>query len=389
MALDDFIRRIHESGRQLVLVTAGGGSQAIADLLKVPGASRSVLEAVIPYSLPALQQWLGSMPDQACAEATARAMAMAAFLRARALAGLVTPESSARPDAACGVACTASLATDRPKKGDHRIHVAVQRVDVTRSFSVVLTKGARSRAEEEEVARRLVLYAVAAACDVEYEGEVPLLPGENMQCRFAEAPASWQALVLGTTDAVCLGVPHDWEKGRPPALFPGAFNPLHQGHVRMARIAEAKLGRPVEFEISILNVDKPPLDYLEIKGRVEQFTIQERLWLTRLPTFVEKARRFPGCTFVVGMDTLLRIADPRYYAHSPAMRDRAVAEIAEHGCRFLVFGRLVKGQFITLENAEIPPSLRAICHGVSEKEFREDISSTELRHCGQQGPEAP
>lgn len=389
MGFDEFIRKIHESGWQLVLVTAGGGSQAIADLLKVPGASRSILEAVIPYSLPALQQWLGSLPEQACAEGTARAMAMAAFLRARSLVSLLGTGAPDRLDRVAGVACTASLATDRPKKGDHRIHVAVQRVDVTRAFSLVLIKGARSRADEEEVARQLLLSAVATVCDLEYEAQIPLLPGEHVQSRFAEAPDSWRALVLGTSDAVCLGVPHDWEKGRPPVLFPGAFNPLHQGHVRMAKIAEAKLGRPVEFEISILNVDKPPLDYVEIKNRVEQFAIQERVWLTRLPTFVEKARRFPGCTFVVGMDTLLRIADPRYYSQSPVMRERALAEIADHGCRFLVFGRLIKGQFLTLENAEIPPALRAICQGVSEKEFREDICSTELRHSAQQAPEVP
>ena len=38
-------------GRQLVVAVTGGGSQAIADLLTVPGASATVLEAVVPYSL--------------------------------------------------------------------------------------------------------------------------------------------------------------------------------------------------------------------------------------------------------------------------------------------------------------------------------------------------
>jgi hypothetical protein len=79
-----------------------------------------VLEAVVPYSLAALVDWIGGKPDQACSEATARAMAMAAFMRVRELA----PDADV--EKLIGVGCTASLATDRPKRGERRIHVAVQ-----------------------------------------------------------------------------------------------------------------------------------------------------------------------------------------------------------------------------------------------------------------------
>ena len=73
------------------------------------------------------------------------------------------------------------------------------------------------------------------------------------------------------------------------------------------------LGRPVEFELSILNPDKPPIDYTEMKQRIDQLGSGRIVWLTRVPTFVEKARLLPGAMFVVGTDTLRRITDPRYY----------------------------------------------------------------------------
>lgn len=372
---EGLIKRIHDSPWRLVLVATGGGTQAVADLLRVPGASRTLLEAVIPYSMAALQRFLKKLPHQACCEATARALAVAAFLRACEL----VPERGQETQLA-GVACTASLATDRPKKGPHRLYLAVQRLDVTRSFSLQLIKGARNRAEEEQVAAKLFLHAIATACGMAPDWPLDLLPGEILEHQSTEAPESWQKLLLGELDVVGLGTPLDWQRGRPAVLFPGAFHPLHTGHQRMAQIAEAKLGRPVEFEIAISNVDKPPLDYCEIRHRVEQFSLQDRIWLTRLPTFVEKARRFPQATFVVGIDTLLRIADPSYYGQDSGARDRAIQELVERGCRFLVFGRFFKGRFWELNNVTIPDPLRAICEGVKEAEFREDVSSTRLRH---------
>ena len=66
----------------MVLAITGGGSGAIADLLEVPGGSRTVLEAVVPYSAAALVEFLRGKPEQFCSARTARAMAMAAFQRA-------------------------------------------------------------------------------------------------------------------------------------------------------------------------------------------------------------------------------------------------------------------------------------------------------------------
>src|SRR5437016_12595489 len=117
MSARELIEALHrESPYQYVLALAGGGTGAAAQLLNVPGGSRTLLEVAVPYGQQALSEFLGRVPEQFCSAATSLTLARRALERARWLAaGLPV----------AGVGCTASLATDRPKKGDHRFHVAV------------------------------------------------------------------------------------------------------------------------------------------------------------------------------------------------------------------------------------------------------------------------
>ncbi|MCR4412184.1 MAG: hypothetical protein NUV77_07130 [Thermoguttaceae bacterium] len=376
-SLASLVRAIHDAPARLVLALAGGGSRALAELLEVPGASRTVLEAVVPYSEPAMIDWLGGRPDQFCGEPTARAMAMAAFLRS----GVLDPGGG--PHA--GVACTASLATDRPKRGPHRAHVAFQTDGVTAVRSLTLAKGQRTRGQEERVVADLVLNAVAEVSGLAERLPLDLVPGETVEASEIAAPQAWQDLLLGRRDAVRHGGRP--ATGRPAAIYPGAFHPLHAGHRHILEIAQELLGVVVEPEISILNVDKPPLDYLEIERRTAQFDCDQAVWLTRAATFDEKSRLFPGAVFVVGADTLRRIADARYYGDDPAACRAAIERIAARGCRFLVFGRSQEGCFASLDRLELPGLLRALCTGVPEERFREDISSTALRRAVDEGTE--
>lgn len=367
---EPLIEQIHASGKHLVLSATGGGSRAMSALLSVPGASASVLEAVVPYAPQALSEWLGGPVDQACSERTARAMAMASFQRARVL-------SDDDTHVLRGIGATASLATTRSKHGPHRVHAAWQSAAKTVVVSCELAKGARTRNEEEQVAARLILEIVAEACDVASATVSAPTANEPIERREKLAPGEWSELLLGKR--------HLWEpspsgasSAPPKILFPGAFHPFHDGHRKMAELASRRLGAAVTFELSITNVDKPPLDFVEIDDRLRGLA-GERVWLTRAATFVEKAALAPGATFLVGADTIERIGQERYYANDAARRDAALAEIARQGCRFLVFGRQWNGRFHTLSDVEMPPALAALCDEVSAAAFREDISSTGLR----------
>ena len=349
----------------MAIAVTGGGSSAISSLLEVPGASASVLEAIVPYAATALADWLGGTPDHYCSERTARAMAMAAFERARELC-------STDPHTILGIGATASLASNRPKRGAHRIHIAWQSADTTVVTSCTFSSD-NTRADEEHMATELILNAVANACDVE-----GALEGSNaIERREQHAPIEWTELLLGSRKSVAI-VPAGTQATARPILFPGAFNPIHSAHKRMAEVAAERCGSPVTFELSITNVDKPPLDFLELADRLLQFR-GEHVLLTRAPTFVEKAELAPGCIFVVGVDTLVRIGNPIYYGGDGIKRNAAIEAIAKSGCRFLMFGRSLNGTFTTMSGVELPTPLRALCDEVPESEFREDVSSTELR----------
>jgi hypothetical protein len=242
-----------------------------------------------------------------------------------------------------------------------------------------MAKDRRTRREEERLAGRLVLGGVAEACGLTERLDLGLFDDEPFVEQTTTGPQPWQDLLAGRVRTVRHGGPPQPVDAGPGAIFPGAFHPIHAGHRRMVELAQAVLDRPVELEISIENVDKPPLDFFEIRRRIQAIGPERTVWLTRSPTFEEKSTLFPGATFVAGADTLRRIADPAYYAGDSAAPGEAIGRIAARGCRFLVFGRVIGGRFQVLADLGLPDELASICTEVPAERFREDVSSTEIR----------
>jgi hypothetical protein len=370
------IEALHAAPWQCVLALTGGGTSAAADLLAVPGGSRTVLEGVIPYHAEALAEYLGHIPEQACSTATSQQMAGRAFERALWLA----------PDQpVVGLGATASLATDRPKRGDHRAHVSCCSALQMCTWSITLQKGARDRAGEEAVLRQLILHALSIAFGLTTAPALALLPGETVEQQCA-TPSGIATLFAGVSRAICVepdGRLRPLEDVPPPhaqALLPGAFNPMHHGHWGLAEVAERLLGKPVAFELSVDNVDKPRLSPEEVRRRLAQFAGRAPVWLTRAPTFVDKARLFPGVVFVVGADTAQRVVAPRYYAGGEAEMRAALAFLREQGCRFLVAGRPASdGGHVGLDAVPVPADQRDLFTAIAQSEFHVTVSSTEIR----------
>lgn len=373
-AIQSLIQAIHDSPPRAVFAAAGAGSQALADLLGVPGASRTLLEALIPYAADSFDEFLGRTPEQYVSAETGRRMAGRALARAHHLRELETFPI-------VGLACTAAIVTDRPKRGEHRAHVAAWTPGRLTAWALHLEKGARDRAGEEGLVSRLILDALGEACGAAARPPLPLGPGDSLVSGSVDFAAEAGRLRRG--EVRWFGIEPDgalMTESPPTALLSGSFNPLHAGHTGLAETAAELLGVPVAFEVSAVNVDKPPLETAVLLERLSQFAGRWPVVAGTAPTFVEKSRLYPAATFVVGFDTAARVIEPRYYGNSETAMLAALAELRDRGNHFLVAGREDKdGRFRELGELAIPDGFAGLFAAIPAGMFRNDVSSTEIR----------
>jgi hypothetical protein len=187
-AMDDDLRALvealHGTPPLATLAVTGAGSRALAWLLGVGGASRTVLEATVPYAGASTIAYIGFEPAEFASLEVATALARAARRRSSQLA----PEA---PGPLLGLGCAAAIATDRTKRGDHRAFVALAAGDgEVSTYALNLTKGARDRDAEEDLVSRVILNALAAASGLEARLDLGLLEGERLIVGIepAEAP---------------------------------------------------------------------------------------------------------------------------------------------------------------------------------------------------------
>jgi len=382
-AWQQLISALHASGRKAALAITGGGSGAVGELLRVPGGSRLLIEAQVPYDALALATFLGFAPAQACSSDTAIAMARSA--RARAARLVPSIDVGAGTDLV-GLGATAALVSDRPRKGEHRFHIAFANSAGIAHCTCVLAKGRRDRAAEEDLVSRAIVLWLARACGIAAPAPRSLFDADEHYAQTVVAPGAAvdtiDQLLAGEFDRVTVQPDGQITLSAPQpfVLFPGSFNPMHEGHRLLARVAEELRQQPLAFEVSVTNVDKPPLAGETVRRRLAQFAWKAPVELTRAPTFVEKARLFPGTTFVVGADTAERLVAPKYYGDDELRMHVALEEIANSGSSFLVAVRIdAVGRVRALNDIPVPRRYADLFTEIPEHRFRVDTSSSEIR----------
>jgi hypothetical protein len=366
------IEQLHNTPHKAVIEVAGAGTQAISWLHSIGGSSRTVLEASDRYAATSVGNLLGFSPEQYVAPQVAQLMANRAYLRARQLVEDSSP--------VVGLGCSAAIATDRERKGEHRCHVAFQKGGSMLTLSLTMHKGTRTREAEENLVSTLIIKALTTAFETSAL-KIDLMMDDKIVAKRNEHDLlSW--LNTQNVDYVSIDSQGVITAGRQLAniaLLSGSFNPLHEGHRKLARVASEYCGREIYFELTLQNADKAPISLTEAEQRASQFRDVGTALLTRTPLFSQKAKLFPGSVFVIGTDTAKRLVQPRFYDDDPGKMDASLKLIQHSGCRFLVAGRQELDTFVTLADLDIPPQHQCLFEAIPEKTFRNDISSTAIR----------
>lgn len=348
----EVVREINSTPTKAVMIVTGGGSGIFPLLLERGGGSGTLLSGIVPYVQEETIGLLGGKPDKFVSEQTARSLAMAAYQKAVKLCTDGSP--------VIGLSCTASLQTipsSEEREGrKHRVFMALQ--TATKTVSVTLemeqhktkedSDGVGHRLWEENICIMGILKLLAEGCEV----QTSLPDDRNVKLTRKECESATLANLLDKQTRVVM---YGRDLSQTKVIFPGSFNPVHPGHMEMVNMIRnnPKLkdeSKTVAFEISMFNVDKPPLDFITITERVEQLqNMGETVYVTNAPTFVEKAKLFQNKSFIVGYDTAVRILDPRYAGPI----DKVLQTFKENGNYFYIFPRqglvsfALPGEYIT------------------------------------------
>jgi len=374
--LEYSITRIHNSKTKLVMSVSGVGSQSINWLLRVPGASNTLLEATIPYSNESLDRYIGEVPRQYVSKTTALSMAKAAYIQ-----GIQYGDNGMD---LIGVSCTGAISTNRKRRGGNQAFIGLWGPRLKYVAHLILKKGERNRVEEEELVSSLIVQYIEEKLTGNSGLSMELNELESVSIEETEFSSDLDSLMNGHISSITssgsdlVGLDKSFKGG----ILSGSFNPIHKGHIELSKFASGILGVPVAFEISVTNVDKSPLQPGEVKKRVSQFEKSETVILTCAPLFVEKSSIFKNSTFIIGNDTALRLVDPKYYDNNVQDMYTSLQKVKDNQCNFLVAGRLQNSEFKTISDMAIPEAFISLFQGIPESQFRMDLSSTELRSDG-------
>jgi len=378
--VDEIHRKNKDSGNCFVFTTTGGGFSSYSYLMARPGASNTVLQLNGPYAQEATLKYIESfvsIESFASLEA-ANELAITSLKQCR---EIMTNSKKSICELSClkncyGVGVSAALATNRWLKGEHRVHIVVTSDTSRFMFSVNLYKGSppdpetpekifRSRTEEDELCGKLIIFTIAYICKVVtkefffeslykdnflneedtftfredvFNNPIERLLKSTYQFGTREETVN-SVLCVPNQDGTFTFLINSSPKNA--VILPGSFNPLHQGHISSLNNSCTSNNSEGLFELCIVNVDKPSLTSTEIERRLDQFKFPNTIpiVLTNSPLFVDKAKLFPGNSYAIGIDLVIRLINPKYTEGDECKMVENIFGMTTKGTKFYVSSR--------------------------------------------------
>jgi hypothetical protein len=412
----ELVRQIHkynkDNNKRFSFGITGGGVSSFSMLFSQSGASYSILECTVPYACEATLEYTNSDEIKSWASFdTANRLAYAAFLRCNKL----IKASSDLTNKSIGIGGTGNLVSNGNwKRGEQGIYISCKSDNNMINFHLNLYKGIhpkpfRTRQEEDDLCGKLIVCVCAYECGLlDDDSLLDFMTHNGLSTEdFLEISndpihellnGKMKHLICRPQEKGTFEFTQNFEFSK-LVMLPGSFNPLHEGHtnalVQSIKLVASSYGM---YELSVTNAAKPKLSYGEIISRLNNFRNQSFPILLTIdaPLFIKKAEDFPKTTFVIGIDTLLRLFDPKFGEPEKTLCD--FKRITANGTRFIVFPRLISSASIgasigasaalcvsrdapltlNMVKDKIPLELYEFFTEITDNEFM-DVSSSQLR----------
>jgi nicotinic acid mononucleotide adenylyltransferase len=359
-------RLLTETDSLLHVCITGAGPRLLHEIWQTPGCSAYFMGADLPYNAHETDSLLGFFPEGYTSESTAYHLAMCAYIKSAEVK--VVKKLTGDP---LGVGICAAVATNRELKGGTRGHMVVISKDDVGHREIPLES----------------YHSDATGQRLDNDMRLSVLARTSLQLTLSRTrlghPGQWQR---------ALDLLHEYPVFHPSGLrsarsadvglyLPATLNPLHDGHRTMCTSAESDYICPQQarYLVSTVSPHKGSMSIQQILGivaqvRAEKWSGNERIveFTADEPLFINKARKRPGSSFIIGADTMKRMLDPRWGPDPRTMLD----EMARLGTRFLVRGRTIDGKWVSCRDIDVPWPHGNLFRPIGG---RVDISSTEIR----------
>jgi len=364
----NYRNEIIKAGKKFCVAITGGGSSFIETFLSEGGASSVFNGAIVPYGQEVFDSFIKTQPQKYCSKEAAIQLATQAKLMA---------DSN---DYGIGITASLRKAGKEREGRKHFFHIAIRGRNSLFHHHREFSDEDYSRTQQEEIVANHIYLAFAEVLGISKE-----IKSENKEQIIAE-DCVWELFdssksrILLTSPNEGKLIPVNPADRLSTVVYPGTFNPWHDGHAAIAAKAADITGINITLEVSIETIGKERLDLLEFNRRylklveaIENEKHISKIIVSNNSRFVDKIRQLANSTIVVGFDTILRIADNTFWENFEYID--FLDDLEDKKIRFLVFHRLTTDKDIP----KIEKNLREFCDfAETEKRFQE-ISSTEVR----------